>query len=63
MLHRAKPASSRTLTIWSTHKEMDMKVAFIELGQMGSGMAANIVAAGHQVTVWNRDRTKAEPFA
>jgi 3-hydroxyisobutyrate dehydrogenase-like beta-hydroxyacid dehydrogenase len=40
-----------------------MDVAFIGLGQMGSGMAANLVAAGHQVTVWNRDRTKAEPFA
>jgi hypothetical protein len=42
---------------------MDMEVAFIGLGQMGSGMAANLVAAGHQVTLWNRDRTKAEPFA
>ncbi|MEH7871312.1 NAD(P)-dependent oxidoreductase [Rhizobium laguerreae] len=40
-----------------------MDVAFIGLGQMGSGMADNLVAAGHQVTVWNRDRTKAEPFA
>jgi len=40
-----------------------MDVAFIGLGQMGSGMADNLVAAGHRVTVWNRDRTKAEPFA
>jgi len=40
-----------------------MEVAFIGLGQMGSGMADNLVAAGHQVTVWNRDRTKAELFA
>ena len=40
-----------------------MDVAFIGLGQMGSGMADNLVAAGHQVTVWNRDRTKAELFA
>jgi NAD binding domain of 6-phosphogluconate dehydrogenase len=47
MLRRAKPASSRTLPIWSTHNEMDMEVAFIGLGQMGSGMAANLVAAGH----------------
>jgi 3-hydroxyisobutyrate dehydrogenase-like beta-hydroxyacid dehydrogenase len=42
---------------------MEMDVAFIGLGQMGSGMADNLVAAGHRVTVWNRDRTKAEPFA
>ena len=40
-----------------------MDAAFIGLGQMGSGMTDNLVAAGHQVTVWNRDRTKAEPFA
>ncbi|WP_205926662.1 NAD(P)-dependent oxidoreductase [Rhizobium sp. P28RR-XV] len=39
---------------------MKMDVAFIGLGQMGSGMAANLVATGHQVTVWNRDRTRAE---
>lgn len=30
---------------------------------MGSSMAHNLVAAGHQVTVWNRSRAKAEPFA
>lgn len=42
---------------------MEMKVAFSGLGQMGSGMATNLVVAGHQVTVWNRDRAKAEPFA
>ncbi len=31
-----------------------MKVGFIGLGQMGSGMAANLVKAGHQVSVYNR---------
>lgn len=40
-----------------------MDVAFVGLGQMGSGMADHLVAAGHQVTVWNRDGAKAEPFA
>ncbi|WP_281848684.1 NAD(P)-binding domain-containing protein [Dyella sp. GSA-30] len=40
-----------------------MELGFIELGKMGSGIAANLVAARHQVTVWNRDRTNAEPFA
>lgn len=40
-----------------------MDVAFIGLGQMGSGMADNLVATGHQVAVWNRDWAKAEPFA
>jgi 3-hydroxyisobutyrate dehydrogenase-like beta-hydroxyacid dehydrogenase len=31
-----------------------MKVGFIGLGQMGSGMAANLIKAGHQVSVYNR---------
>ncbi len=35
-----------------------MKVAFVGLGQMGGGMAARLIAAGHQVTVWNRDASK-----
>ena len=35
-----------------------MKVGFIGLGHMGSGMAARLVKAGHQVTVYNRTRSK-----
>lgn len=31
-----------------------MKIAFLGLGIMGSGMARNLVKAGHEVTVWNR---------
>ncbi|MBS0233880.1 MAG: NAD(P)-dependent oxidoreductase [Proteobacteria bacterium] len=37
-----------------------MKVGFIGLGHMGSGMAANLLKAGHEVTVYNRTRAKAE---
>jgi 3-hydroxyisobutyrate dehydrogenase-like beta-hydroxyacid dehydrogenase len=37
-----------------------MKVGFIGLGQMGAGMAANLLKAGHEVTVYNRTRAKAE---
>ncbi len=40
-----------------------MKVGFIGLGQMGAAMAANLAKAGHQVRVWNRSRSKAEPLA
>jgi 3-hydroxyisobutyrate dehydrogenase-like beta-hydroxyacid dehydrogenase len=39
-----------------------MKVGFIGLGQMGSAMAANLIKAGHEVTVWNRSAEKAEPL-
>jgi 3-hydroxyisobutyrate dehydrogenase-like beta-hydroxyacid dehydrogenase len=31
-----------------------MKVGFIGLGNMGAGMAANLLRAGHEVTVYNR---------
>jgi len=37
-----------------------MKVGFIGLGHMGAGMAANLLKAGHEVTVYNRTRAKAE---
>jgi 3-hydroxyisobutyrate dehydrogenase-like beta-hydroxyacid dehydrogenase len=37
-----------------------MNVAFLGLGIMGSRMAANLRAAGHDVVLWNRTREKAE---
>jgi len=37
-----------------------MRVGFIGLGHMGAGMAANLLKAGHEVTVYNRTRAKAE---
>ena len=35
-----------------------MDIGFIGLGNMGSGMAANLVKAGHRVTVYNRSAAK-----
>jgi 3-hydroxyisobutyrate dehydrogenase-like beta-hydroxyacid dehydrogenase len=37
-----------------------MKIAFIGLGNMGSGIARNLLRAGHQLTAFNRTRAKAE---
>ena len=37
-----------------------MKVGIIGLGRMGAGMAANLLKAGHEVTVYNRTPAKAE---
>ena len=37
-----------------------MKVGFIGLGRMGSAMAANLIKAGHEVTVFNRSPEKRE---
>ncbi|MCS0504179.1 NAD(P)-dependent oxidoreductase [Ancylobacter mangrovi] len=40
-----------------------MKVGFVGLGLMGSGMAGALLRAGHEVTVWNRSPARAEPLA
>ncbi len=40
-----------------------MKIGFIGLGHMGSGMAANLLKAGHELIVYNRTRAKAESLA
>jgi 3-hydroxyisobutyrate dehydrogenase-like beta-hydroxyacid dehydrogenase len=37
-----------------------MKLGFIGLGHMGSGMAANLLKAGHDVSVFNRSAGRAE---
>ena len=40
-----------------------MKIGFLGLGAMGSGMASNLLKAGHQVTVWNRSPEPAQALA
>jgi 3-hydroxyisobutyrate dehydrogenase len=40
-----------------------MKAAFIGLGTMGTGMALNMLKAGHELTVHNRTREKEEIVA
>jgi 3-hydroxyisobutyrate dehydrogenase-like beta-hydroxyacid dehydrogenase len=37
-----------------------MKIGFIGLGHMGAGMAASLLKAGHELSVYNRTRTKAD---
>ena len=39
-----------------------MNIAFLGLGSMGSGVAANLVKAGHDVTVWNRSPARMAPL-
>ena len=41
---------------------MTTTVGFCGLGLMGSGMAARLLTAGHQVVVWNRRKERAEPL-
>lgn len=40
-----------------------MDVGFIGLGHMGRGVARNLMAAGHRVTVWNRSPGPADELA
>jgi len=40
-----------------------MRIGLIGLGQMGTGIAANILKAGYELTVYNRTRAKSEAFA
>ena len=44
----------------SPEQTMTERLGFAGLGIMGSGMASNLVAKGHPLTVWNRTRSKAE---
>lgn len=39
-----------------------MKIAFLGLGGMGAGMAANLIRGGHQVHLWNRSPAALEPL-
>src|SRR5690348_11240867 len=37
-------------------------IAFLGLGRMGTPMATRLLAAGHELTVWNRTAARAEPL-
>lgn len=39
-----------------------MKVGFVGLGIMGSGMASNLLKKGHELVIYNRSRQKAGPL-
>lgn len=39
-----------------------MRVGFIGLGDMGQGIVPRLLAAGHEVTGWNRTAEKADPL-
>ncbi len=39
-----------------------MKIGFLGLGKMGTPMAMHLLAAGHELRVWNRSEGKADPL-
>ena len=68
---RASPSGARTLERCGaqprrsdkTAEAMMGKVGFLGIGTMGSRMSARLLAAGHEVTVWNRTVEKTAPLA
>jgi 3-hydroxyisobutyrate dehydrogenase-like beta-hydroxyacid dehydrogenase len=57
------PLSENRANVSSDHgltKKSHLNVGFLGLGRMGAGMAANLLKAGHDVTVYNRTPAKAE---
>src|SRR5437899_1444145 len=48
---------------WTSRREAGMaEVGYVGLGVMGSSIVRRLLADGHDVTVWNRTREKAEPL-
>ena len=39
------------------------RIGWIGMGRMGFPMAERLIKAGHDVSIWNRTRAKAEPLA
>ncbi|HEV2215867.1 MAG TPA: NAD(P)-binding domain-containing protein, partial [Terracidiphilus sp.] len=39
-----------------------MKIGFLGTGSMGTPMAKRLLAAGHELAVWNRTEGRAEPL-
>ena len=39
-----------------------MKIGFVGLGNMGTPMALRLLAAGHEVSVWNRTEERTKPL-
>lgn len=46
----------------SATTEGQMKIGFLGLGQMGAPMAMRLLAAGHELSVWNRTEERADPL-
>src|ERR1700747_485604 len=40
-----------------------LKIGWIGMGRMGFPMAERLIKSGHDVSIWNRTRAKAEPLA
>src|SRR5215470_14338096 len=65
---RLKPRHARLLAPGFERENFVMsknaqKIGWIGTGRMGTPMAERLLKAGHDVSIWNRTRAKAEPLA
>lgn len=56
----ATPENTQAVVTKRNVSDKGASVGFIGLGRMGSGMAVNLLKAGHRVTVYNRTPAKSE---
>src|ERR1700749_3436474 len=54
-----RKASASSASFYKFERRDWMKIGFIGLGNMGTGIAANLQRAGHEMAVWNRSPQKA----
>jgi glutamyl-tRNA reductase len=59
----AEPARQIATKKESSAEGKTIHVGFVGLGHMGAGMAANLLKAGHHVTVFNRTSAKIERWS
>jgi 3-hydroxyisobutyrate dehydrogenase-like beta-hydroxyacid dehydrogenase len=52
-----------TLALKFSSEIREMNIAFLGMGKMGQPMARRLLADGHDLTVWNRSRWRAEALA
>jgi 3-hydroxyisobutyrate dehydrogenase-like beta-hydroxyacid dehydrogenase len=52
-----------TVVLYRQWKGVSMRIGFLGLGKMGAAMAHRLIAAGHELAVWNRTEGRTEPLA
>lgn len=57
------PTDGRALIVTAAPPAAPLTLGWLGTGRMGSVMAGRLLDAGHELTVWNRTRAKAEPLA
>ena len=60
---RRTPSGRRAPNLITAPAPAALSLGWLGTGRMGAVMARRLLDAGHELTVWNRTRAKAEPLA